>query len=84
MFFDHAEYLFDAGLAADVIDVVPAMVTTRKAWASMARMVQRCQEVQRCTWCSSGPASFVRFGRIPPPSSATRSPARSRAGPPVS
>ena len=27
--------------------------TARNAWASMARTVQRCQEVQRRTWCSS-------------------------------
>ena len=28
-----------------------AVATARKAWASMARVVQRCQEVQRRTWC---------------------------------
>ena len=28
-----------------------AVATARKAWASMARVVQRCQERQRRTWC---------------------------------
>ena len=32
-----------------------AVATARKAWASMARVVQRCQEVQRRTWCWSSP-----------------------------
>ncbi len=27
----------------------------RRRWASIARMVQRCQEVHRRTWCSSRP-----------------------------
>ena len=33
-----------------------AVATARKAWASMARVVQRCQEAQRRTWCWSMPA----------------------------
>ena len=32
-----------------------AVATARKACASMARVVQRCQEVQRRTWCWSSP-----------------------------
>ena len=32
-----------------------AVVTTRKACASMARVIQRYQEVQVRTWCSSRP-----------------------------
>ena len=28
-----------------------AVATARKAWASMARVVQRCQDFQRRTWC---------------------------------
>ncbi len=28
-----------------------AVATARNAWASMARVVQRCQDVQRRTWC---------------------------------
>jgi len=32
-----------------------AAVTTRKSCASMARVVERCQEIQRRTWCSSSP-----------------------------
>jgi hypothetical protein len=32
-------------------------VTARKAWASIARMVQRCHDVQRRTWCSSRPVN---------------------------
>ena len=34
-----------------------AVMTARNAWASMARMVQRCHEVQRRTWCSSSPVN---------------------------
>ena len=33
-----------------------AVRTARKALASMARVVQRCQEFQRRTWCWSSPA----------------------------
>jgi len=36
-----------------------AAMTARKAWASMASTLQRCQEVQRRTWCSSRPASSL-------------------------
>jgi hypothetical protein len=28
-----------------------AVATARNAWASMARVVQRCQDLQRRTWC---------------------------------
>ena len=34
-----------------------AAVTVRKAWASRARVAQRCQEVQVRTWCWSRPVS---------------------------
>ena len=33
--------------------------TDKKAWASRARMVHRCQEVQDRTWCSSRAASSL-------------------------
>jgi len=32
-----------------------AVVTAKKAWASMARVAQRCQEAQQRTWCCSSP-----------------------------
>src|SRR6476659_755287 len=34
-----------------------AVATAKKAWASMARVVQRYQERQRRTWCWSSPTS---------------------------
>jgi hypothetical protein len=34
-------------------------MTARKAWASRARIVQRCQEVQWRTWCWSSPARLI-------------------------
>lgn len=33
-----------------------ARTMVRKAWASIARVTQRCQDVQRLTWYSSGSA----------------------------
>jgi len=34
-----------------------AVITVRKAWASIARVTQRCQEAQQRTRCSSSPVS---------------------------
>jgi hypothetical protein len=33
-----------------------AAITASRAWAVMTSTVQRCQEVQQRTWCSSSPA----------------------------
>ncbi len=42
-----------AGLRARSV----AVTTARKAWASIDRIVARCHEVQRRTWCWSRPVS---------------------------
>lgn len=40
-----------------------AVATARKAWASLARVVQRCHERQRRTWCWSRPTRPLAAGK---------------------
>jgi hypothetical protein len=40
-----------------------ATVTAKKACASIARMVERCHDVRRRTWCSSRPVNPYLLGK---------------------